>query len=242
MSVLQIKNILVKYWKKKLLNGIDIDIQQWNNYAILWKNWSWKSTLLLSIMWHPQYNISNWDVLLDWVSIKDYTPDQRAKKGMFLAFQNIPEIKWVKLFDFLKTVYNSHLPDWSQPIRFIKFKQLILPFLDEIWLDKEFLFRDLNVWFSWWEKRKVEILLMKLIKPKYIFLDEIDSWLDINALKSLWEMLKQLDWPNNTIIIVSHYFDIFKYVNINRTFVFEQWEITQSWWEELIDKIKDKGF
>ena len=242
MSVLQIKNILVKYWKKKLLNGIDIDRQQWNNYAILWKNWSWKSTLLLSIMWHPQYNISNWDVLLDWVSIKDYTPDQRAKKGMFLAFQNIPEIKWVKLFDFLKTVYNSHLPDWSQPIRFIKFKQLILPFLDEIWLDKEFLFRDLNVWFSWWEKRKVEILLMKLIKPKYIFLDEIDSWLDINALKSLWEMLKQLDWPNNTIIIVSHYFDIFKYVNINRTFVFEQWEITQSWWEELIDKIKDKGF
>lgn len=240
--MLQIKDLTIQIEDKKVLDNVSIDIELWKNYAILWKNGSWKSSLSLSVMWHPKYEIINWDILIEWESIKSLSTDERSKKWIFLAFQNIPEVPWVKLFDFLKAIYNAHLPEGTQQATFISFKKILEPIMLELNIPKDFIFRDLNVWFSWGEKRKIEILQLKLLNPKYIILDEIDSWLDINSIKQLWEMLNQIQSSQNSFIIISHYFDILNYVNIDKVYILENWNIIKQGEKMLIEEIKEKGF
>lgn len=240
--MLKIDNLKVLVEEKEVLKWVSIDFELGKNYAFLWKNWSGKSSMALTIMWHPKYQVIWWDIIIDWESIKDMSADLRSKKWIFLAFQNIPEVPGVKLFDFLKAIYNAHLPDWEQHINFLWFKKIIDPLLLELGIDREFLFRDLNVWFSGWEKRKIEILQLKLLKPKYIILDEIDSWLDINSIRQLGEMLKTLDSRENCFIIISHYFDILDYVTIDKVYVLENWLVKLNWEKKLIEEIKEKGF
>ena len=104
--MLQINNLSVHIWEKEILNGISFDFEKGKNYCILWKNGSGKSSLAMTIAWNPKYEISNWDILLNWESLKNLSVDERSKKGIFLSFQNIPEIPWVKLFEFLKAIYD----------------------------------------------------------------------------------------------------------------------------------------
>lgn len=240
--MLTIKNLHVNIGTKTVLDDISIDFELWKNYAILWKNWSWKSSLSLTIMWHPKFNIINWYIKIDWKSIKLLDPNERSKKWIFLAFQNIPEIPWVKLFDFLKEIYNSHLHQTEKQVTFLWFKKILEPLLKDLWIPKEFIFRDLNVWFSWWEKRKVEILQMKLIKPKYIILDEVDSWLDINAIRTLWEMLSNIDNKENTFIIISHYFEILDFIKLDKVFILDNGKIISQWNKGIIKKLKEQWF
>lgn len=241
--MLEIKSLQVKIDEhKKVLENIDLFFHMWKNYALLWKNGSWKSSLALTVMWNPKYQIVWWDILLDWESIKGLSADQRAKKGIFLAFQNIPEVPWVKLFDFLKAVYNANIHQWDKPVSFLQFKKLIQPYLDELDIPKDFLFRELNVGFSWWEKRKIEMLQLKLLNPKYIILDEVDSWLDINAIKSLGDMLKKIDNENNCIIIISHNFAIYDFIDVDQIVVLEDWGIKQVWKKSLLGELAKQWF
>jgi len=236
--MLSIKNISVSVGEKEILNQISYDFELWKNYCILWKNGSWKSSLAMTLMWHPKYEITNWEIILDWQNLLDLTPDKRAKLGIFLAFQNIPEIPWVKLFEFLKWVYDNSVKTTT----FMEFKKLIEPILDELQLSKDFLWRDLNVGFSGWERRKLEILQMKLLSPKYIILDEIDSWLDVDAFKVVAEMLKSLSTDQNSFIIITHIFTILDYLNIDETIVLEKWKIVETWWWEIAKRIKENWF
>lgn len=239
--MLSIKDLKVSVEWKQILKWITYDIQIWNNYAFLWKNWSWKSTLAMSIMWHPNYKIDSGDIILDEKSILNLLPNLRSQAWIFLAFQNIPAVPWVKVFDFLKAIYNSHKIQ-EQIVSFLKFKKIVEPLLDKVWLEKEFLFRDLNVWFSGWEKRKLEILQMLLINPKIIILDEIDSWLDINSINNLWELLKLIDSKENSIIIISHYFKIIDYIDIDWIVILENWLIRNQWNKSLLNDIVKKWF
>lgn len=240
--MLEIKNLEVNVWEKKVLKKINIKIQQWKNYAILGKNWSWKSSLALCIMWNPNYKIVWWDIIWDNKSILELSADERAKLWIYLAFQNIPEIPWIKVFDFLKAIFQSHFPEKKSEITFLKFKKLLEPLIEQTWLDKDFLFRDLNVWFSGWEKRKLEILIMKLVNPKIIILDEIDSWLDINSIKQLWEMLSNFQSKDTSIVIISHYFWILDYIDLSEIVVLESWSIKLVWDKKILDKIKKVWF
>lgn len=240
--MLQIKDLKIKIWEKQILNWVDFDFKLWQNYAILGKNGSGKSSLALTIMWNPKYDIVWWDILLDGESVKKLTPDQRSQKWIFLAFQNIPEIPWVKVFDFLKAIYNANLLEWEKQITFLKFKSFVQPFLDELNIPKEFLFRDLNVWFSWWEKRKLEFLQLKLLNPKYIILDEIDSWLDVNAIQEIWNIIKSLISKDKTFIIISHYFKLFDFVDIDEATILENGQVKDRGWKPLIEKIKKHWF
>ena len=236
--MLSIKNISVSVWEKEILNQISYDFELWKNYCILWKNGSWKSSLAMTLMWHPKYEITNWEIILDWQNLSNLTPDKRAKLWIFLAFQNIPEIPWVKLFEFLKWVYDNSVKITT----FMEFKKLIEPILDELQLSKDFLWRDLNVGFSGWERRKLEILQMKLLNPKYIILDEIDSWLDVDAFKVVAEMLKSLSTDQNSFIIITHIFTILDYLNIDETIVLEKWKIVETGWWEIAKRIKGNWF
>jgi Fe-S cluster assembly ATP-binding protein len=150
--------------------------------------------------------------------------DERAKKGIFLAFQSIPEVKGVKLFEFLRTIYNSRR---DKKESFVSFKKIILPYLEELHIDKEFLRRDLNVGFSGGERRKIEILQLKLLQPTYIFLDEVDSGLDVDAFRSVAELLQVVNSEDNTFIIITHYFSILDYLDADEVIVIDQGKIVE---------------
>lgn len=236
--MLSIKNLSVSVWEKEIINHVSYDFKLWKNYCILWKNGSWKSSLAMALMWNPKYKITEWEIVLDDGKISDLSPDKRAKKWIFLAFQNIPEIPWVKLFEFLKWVYDNAVKTTT----FMEFKKMVEPILEELQLSKDFLWRDLNVGFSGWERRKFEILQMKLLNPKYIILDEIDSWLDVDAFKVVAELLKSVSTNKNSFIIITHIFTILDYVNIDETIVLEKWKIVEKWWWEIAKRIKENWF
>ena len=122
------------------------------------------------------------------------------------------------------------------------FKRFVKKYLEELKIEEEFLDRDLNVGFSGWEKRKIEILQMKLIWPKYIILDEIDSGLDLDAFKAVCELLKDLNSKENTFIIITHYFKILEYLDIDKVYVLKKWEIYKEGWNELVEFIKENGY
>ena len=237
--MLKIENLTVQIKGKEILKNISFDFELWKNYCILWKNWSWKSSLAMSIAWNPKYEITTWDIKIDNNSIKDLTADERSKLGIFLTFQNIPEIPWVKLFEFLKNIYDVRQ---EKPTSFISFKKIIEPLIEELWIEKDFLRRDLNVGFSGWEKRKIEVLQIKLLSPKVIILDEIDSWLDVNAVKQVSELLKQTNSENNTFIIITHLFEMLEGLPIEKVLILEKWNIKEIGDNNLMNKIKKEGF
>lgn len=241
--MLTIKDLSVQIENKDILKNINLTFELGKNYCILGKNWSWKSSLAMTIMGHPKYLIKNWELILgtwkDQINILDLKPDERSKFGIFLAFQNIPEIKWVKVFEFLRSIYDAQN---NSQTSFIQFKKVIEPLIEGLSIDREFLRRDLNVWFSWWERRKLEILQLKLLKPKYIFLDEIDSWLDVDAFRQVAEMIKNLNSPDNCFIIITHYFTILDYLPVDRVYVLDKWEVNKQWLVQIAHEIKEKWF
>lgn len=243
--MLEIKNINISVDKKSILEDVSINFEIWKTYFLLWKNWSWKSSLALTIAWHPKYNITSWEINLDWIKITNLAPDERNKLWIFLTFQNVPEIKWIKLLEYLRTIYNNAQstknPEFK-PVSSFLFKRFLKQFLDELNISEEFLSRDLNVWFSWGEKRKIELLQIKLLNPKYIILDEIDSWLDIDAFKIVANNLAKIKNKENTLIFITHNFNLLDYISVDWVFVLEKWELIDSWWQELVEKIKKYGY
>ena len=237
--MLDIKDLKVWVEEKEVLKWVDMSFELGKNYCILGKNGSGKSSLAMSIMWHPSYEIIDGSITLDWVDLSQMEPDERSKAGIFLAFQSIPEIKGVKLFEFLRTIYNARR---EKKESFVSFKKIILPHLDALGIDKEFLWRDVNVGFSGWERRKIEILQLKLLEPSYIFLDEVDSGLDVDAFRSVAALLQQLDTTQNTIVIITHYFTILEYIDVDTVSVLEDGSITRQWDKTLADEIATEWF
>lgn len=243
--MIQIKDLKVWVADKEILKWVSIDFEIWKNYCLLWKNWSGKSTLSAFLMWHPKYEYISWEIQIDWNNLLELSPEDRSKAWLFLSFQNVPEIKGIRLSEYLRTIYNIHLKNTCTEVKELSpfiFKRFIKKYLEELHIDDRFLDRELNVWFSGWEKRKIEILQMKLIWPKYIILDEIDSWLDLDAFRTIAEMLKQLSSENNTLIIITHYFKILDYIDVDKVYVMKDWNIIREWWNELVEEIKDKWF
>lgn len=236
--MLSIKNLTINVWEKEIIHNFSYNFELWKNYCILGKNWSGKSSIAMSIMWNSKYKVQNWTITIDNTEIQNLSPDQRAKSWIFLAFQNIPEIPWIKLFEFLKGIYDNSVKTTT----FLEFKRIVEPLLNELNLSKDFLRRDLNVWFSGWERRKFEILQIKLLNPKYIILDEIDSWLDVDAFKIVAELLKSISNDNNSFLVITHIFNILDYIPIDETLIIENWNLKESWTAELAQKIKEHWF
>ena len=245
INMIQIKNLEVEVWEKEILKGVSLEFELGKNYCILWKNGSGKSTLSSVLMWHPKYEVTAGEILLDGENLLDMEPNERANAGIFLSFQNIPEIKWVKLSEYLRTIFNI-AEKWKNPefqdISPFLFKRFIKKHLEELHIDEIFLDRDLNVWFSGGEKRKIEILQMKLIWPKYIILDEIDSWLDLDAFKTVASMLRSLSSPENSIIIITHYFTILEYIDVDTVYLMKDGKVMKQWGKELAVEVQEKGF
>ncbi len=237
--MLDITNCSIQVEDQTVINDISMQFKLGQNYCVLGKNGSGKSSLALTIMGHPAYEITGGDITIEGDSLIDMEPDERAKRGIFLAFQSIPEVKGVKLFEFLRTIYNATT---GEDARFLQFKKIIEPLLSELGIDKEFLRRDLNVGFSWGERRKVEILQLKLLQPKYIILDEVDSGLDVDAFRSVAKLLQDINSTDNTFIVITHYFDILDYLPVDHVYVLENGQIVQEGGQDIANQIKQSGF
>ena len=237
--MLTIKNLSVNIEDKIIVDNLSMNFEIGENYCVIGKNGSGKSSLAMTIMGHPKYIISYWDIIVDNISITKLSPHERAKLWIFVAFQHIPEIKGIKLFEFLKSIYDAKNESTTS---FLNFKKVIEPYMKELEIPMEFLRRDLNVGFSGGERRKIEIVQLKLLAPKYIFLDEIDSGLDVDAFKSVVKMIAKLNHENNTFIIITHIFDILKHIPVDHVYVLEQGKIVQEGNQDIIKKIKEEWF
>ena len=237
--MLTIKKLSVTIANKEILKDVSLDFELGKNYCILGQNGSGKSSLAMTIMWNPKYSITSWALSIDKKNINDLTPNERAKLGIFLAFQHIPEIKGVKVFEFLRSIYDAKNGTTTS---FLGFKKIIEPMINELKIDKEFLRRDLNVGFSGGERRMLEILQLKLLEPKYIFLDEIDSGLDIDAIASTAKILWNINNKKNCLIFITHVFKIIEHIKIDEVFVLEKGSLKAKWDKKLIEKIKKEWF
>ncbi len=248
--MLTIKNLSVQVDEKTIIDDISMDFELGKNYCIIGKNGSWKSSLAMTVMGHPKYVITDWELRImneksdiqnptSKINIWKLDPHERAKLWIFVAFQHIPEIKGIKLFEFLKSIYDAK-NDISTS--FLSFKQIIEPLMKELGISMEFLRRDLNVGFSGGERRKIEILQLKLLQPTYIFLDEIDSGLDVDAFKSVVQMIAKFNHKKNSFIIITHLFDILKYIPVDHAYILEKGKIIREGDQKLINTIKKEGF
>ena len=145
----------------------------------------------------------------------------------------------MKLFEFLRSIYNATL---GQNLSFVHFKKHILPLMESLKIDSEFLWRDVNVGFSGGERRKIEMLQLKLLNPKYIFLDEVDSGLDVDAFRDVANMIQELNTQDNTFIIITHYFTILDYIPVDQVYVLESGKIVKEGNINIALEIKEKGF
>lgn len=244
-SMLKIDKVSVDIDTKKITDNVSLSFELGKTYFLLGKNWSGKSSLAFAISGHPKYKISSWEITAEWEKINELTPDKRNKLGIFLSFQNVPEIRWIRLGEYLRTIYNASLQDKNPDTKTVSpflFKRFIAKYLEELNIPENFLYRDLNVWFSGWEKRKIELLQIKLLNPKYIILDEIDSGLDIDAFKIVASNLAKIKNENNTLIFITHNFNLLDYIDVDGVFVLEKWKLIDSWDKQLAEKIKKYGY
>lgn len=244
-----IQNLNIEVSWKHILKNINLTFEIGKNYLLLWQNWSWKSSLAQFLMWSPKYEHISWDIFLNNESIIELDSYERAKRWIFLAFQNVPEIVWVNLWDYLRIIYNNNLktnPDFQKSglkeLTPFVFKRFLKKYLDELEINIDFLERDLNVWFSWWEKRKIELLQARLLEPKFIILDEIDSWLDIVSFEKISKYLNVLNKKENSLIIITHNFNIINYLDIDRVYVLKDGIVYKTGNKDLIHEIKEKWF
>lgn len=238
MHTLEIKNLHVNIEDKEILKGIDLKINSGEIHALMGPNGNGKSTLLMAIMGHSKYEITQGDILLDGVSILDMSVDERSKAGIFLAMQNPQTIPGVSNLEFLKYTVNAH-SETKQKLKDIfgdiKAQAQKLDF------DLNMLKRFVNDGFSGGEKKKNEILQLKLLNPLFSLIDEIDSGLDVDALDVVSKNLNDND-NNQGMIIVSHYDRFFKKVVPSHAHVIINGKIVTSGGAELVDKINREGY
>ena len=240
--MIQIQNLRVSVEWKEILRNIDITFETGKTYFLLGQNGSGKSSLALTMMGHPKYQIQNGSMVLDGEDLAVMAPDERSNKGLFLSLQNIPEVRGVRLWEYLRTIYNRTLPKGTKVLSPFLCRRYLTTLIKELGIPEAFLDRDLNVGFSGGEKRKIEILQMKLLNPKYIILDEIESGLDIDAFRTVAELLSRVKTPENTLIIITHNFRMTEFVKPDIVVILKSGGIIERGGRELVDKIGKEGF
>ena len=242
-STLDIKDLHVSVEGKPILKGLSLTVNKGENHAIMGPNGSGKSTLANTLMGHPKYVVDKGDILIDGENIVKLSPDKRAKKGLFLAFQYPHEVSGVSVFNFLRSSFNSitETPD-SKPLSIIAFRKYLREKMEILDIEESFVKRYLNEGFSGGEKKKSEILQMAVLKPKIAVLDETDSGLDIDALKIVSEAINIMSGPDLGILLITHYQRILKYVKPEFVHVLIDGRIVKSGSMSLAEELENKGY
>ena len=239
--MLSIKKLNVCVDEKKVLNNFDLDIEDGSIHVIMGPNGVGKSTLSRVIMGDSNYKVVSGEIIFNGEDIKEMTPDVRSKLGIFLAMQYPLEIDGVSNQDFLRTAMSSHQ---GKNVGLYDFIMGCENAIDELKMDKGLVHRSLNVGFSGGEKKKNEVLQIKLLKPKFIILDEVDSGLDVDSLKIVAENIKMYkeENPEVSILIITHLSKILEYIKPDYVHVVVNGQIVDTGDYSKALEIEKKGY
>ena len=241
MNQLVIKNLHVSIGDQEIIRGLSLTVPQGEVHAIMGPNGSGKSTLAKALAGHPDYTVTSGEVLMDGENILDLAPDQRARKGIFLAFQYPSEIPGVSIANFLRAAVQARMPD-GEELEATEYYAKLYEKMDQLEMDRSFTSRSVNEGFSGGEKKRNEILQLAMLEPKYAVLDETDSGLDIDALKIVANGVNALRGPNLGALVITHYQRLLDYIVPDYVHVMVQGRIVRSGGKELALELEEKGY
>ncbi len=241
MSSLIINDLHVRIGEKEIIRGLTLEIPKGEVHAIMGPNGSGKSTLSKAIGGHPDYTVTKGEVLLDGENILGLGPDERSRKGLFLAFQYPMEIPGVSNANFLRAALQARLPEGEELEATDYYAQLYAE-MDKLEMARTFTSRSVNEGFSGGEKKRNEILQMAMLKPSYAILDETDSGLDIDALRIVSAGVNAQRGPNLGVLVITHYQRLLDYIVPDYVHVMVEGRIVQSGGKELALELEEKGY
>ncbi|MGE0132809.1 MAG: Fe-S cluster assembly ATPase SufC [Blastocatellales bacterium] len=241
--MLEIRNLHAVIDGKEILKGLDLTVNAGEIHAIMGPNGSGKSTLAKVLAGHPSYEVTEGEVIYEGKNLLEIDPDERAREGVFLAFQYPIEIPGVSNANFLRMAYNEKAKhDGRDELDPLEFDDLIREKLKVVEMDASFINRSVNEGFSGGEKKRNEILQMAVLEPKLAVLDETDSGLDIDALRIVAGGVNKLANKDNAIILVTHYQRLLNYIEPDFVHVLYRGRIVKSGGKELAMELEEKGY
>ena len=238
-ELLEINNLYVNAGEKEILKGIDLKINKGEIHVIMGPNGSGKSTTANAIFNNPEYTKIKGNIVFENEDITNLSPDEIARKGIFMSFQLPEEIPGISVTNFLKTAKNKVT---GAPVKIFKFKEEVKQKMEELQIKPEYSERDLNVGFSGGEKKKNEILQMLVLNPKLAILDETDSGLDVDAINVVSKGIEMFKNKDNAVLIITHNAKILKNLKVDYVHVLVNGKIVKTGGEEIIKDIEENGY
>ena len=240
-STLTIKDLHVEIEGKEILKGVNLEIKAGEFHAVMGPNGTGKSTLSAAIMGHPKYEVTKGEIILDGEDVLEMEVDERAKAGLFLAMQYPSEIGGVTNAEFLRSSINARRGEGNE-ISLMKFIREMDSKMDVLEMDQDMSQRYVNEGFSGGEKKRNEILQLMMLQPKFAILDEIDSGLDIDALKIVSKGINEMRTDDFGCLIITHYQRLLNYITPDRVHVMMQGRVVKSGGPELAQRLEAEGY
>lgn len=241
MKTLSIKNLHASVEGKEILKGVNLEIKTGQIHAIMGPNGTGKSTLASTIMGHYKYDVTEGSIELDDENVLEMSVDERSRKGIFLAMQYPHEISGITNSDFIKTAMQARLPE-GQHISLYKFIRELDKSVKDLKMNNDLPHRYLNEGFSGGEKKRNEILQMKMLKPNFAILDEIDSGLDVDALKIVGENVNNMRSDDFGGLVITHYQRLLDYIDVDFVHIMMNGQIVMTGGKDLIKKVDEEGY
>ncbi len=240
-KALTIENLRVTIADQEIVRGLSLAVPRGEVHAIMGPNGSGKSTLAKVLAGHPDYQVTAGSVTIDGENLFELEPDERARKGIFLAFQYPSEVPGVTIANFLRAAVQSRLPE-GEELEATDYYAKLYEKMELLGMDRSFTSRAVNEGFSGGEKKRTEILQLAMLEPKYAILDETDSGLDIDALKTVAHGVNSLRGPDIGILLITHYQRILNYIVPDHVHVMVQGRIVRSGGKELALELEERGY
>lgn len=239
MELLNIKDLHVNAGEKEILKGLNLTINKGEVHVIMGPNGAGKSTMANIILGNPEYQIKSGEINFDGEVINDLKTDERARKGIFMSFQTPEEVPGISVTNFLKTAKNSIT---GEPVKIFAFKKELEENMEKLNMNPSYSTRDLNVGFSGGEKKKNEILQMLTLNPKLAILDETDSGLDVDAVRTVSKGINMYKNENNAVLIITHSTKILKDLKIDKVHILVNGKIVHTGEGILAEQIEEEGY
>jgi Fe-S cluster assembly ATP-binding protein len=236
---LEIQNLHVRTEEREILKGVDLKVERGETHALMGPNGSGKSTLANTLMGNPTYEVTEGKILLDGEDLTEADPDERARAGLFLAFQYPATIPGVSVANFLRMAVNARR---EENIKVKEFGQILGKNMELLKIDRAFTSRYLNEGFSGGEKKRAEILQLAMLAPDFAVLDETDSGLDIDALRIVSDGVNAMRGDERGFLIITHYTRILSYVTPDFVHIMLDGQIVREGGSELAAELEDKGY
>jgi Fe-S cluster assembly ATP-binding protein len=241
MNALTVDNLHVTIADKKIVRGLGLSVPRGEVHAIMGPNGSGKSTLAKVLAGHPDYQVTQGKVTMDGENLLELEADERARRGLFLAFQYPSEIPGVTIANFLRAAVQARLPE-GEELEATDYYARLYEKMELLGMDRSFTSRAVNEGFSGGEKKRTEILQLAMLEPKYAVLDETDSGLDIDALKTVAHGVNAMRGPNIGILLITHYQRLLNYIVPDHVHVMVAGRIVRSGRKELALELEERGY